>query len=214
VEGVADVVEVTTSSSSTCALRSDGTVLCWGGNFAGVLGNGTRASNPEPTAVVGLHDAVALYGGPDAVCVRRRATPGSATPVACWGQVRDPTPALDPPVDLLLPLTFTALGTVRQIYLNQQSVCIRGDLPGEPAGMYCWGYNVSGQLGNGTNDNAWTPTRVLGLDEGRDLRLGAAVGCAVDGRGAVYCWGYNERGTLGDGTTIASLRPVRVTRPR
>lgn len=213
VHGVEDAVEVTLGGVSACALRADGSVVCWGGNFSGELGNGTMISNPEPTIGPGASDAHRVSGGPSAVCVLNGSMSPDAT-LTCWGELRDPTPALDPPANLLSPTRFTTFRAVRQISMNENSVCVRGDLPGEPVGMYCWGYNASGQLGNGTTTSAWTPIRVLGLEGGRDLALGAETACAVDDAGAVYCWGRNERGTLGNGATLDALQPMGVNRPR
>ena len=60
--GVDDAVEVVAGGSHSCARRSDGTVVCWGYNYLGALGNGsttpTRATSPQE--VVELSDAVAL----------------------------------------------------------------------------------------------------------------------------------------------------------
>ena len=50
-----NVVKISAGGGSmTCALRRDGSVWCWGGNFRGQLGNGTYMSSAIPTEVVSL----------------------------------------------------------------------------------------------------------------------------------------------------------------
>ena len=57
VAGVSDAVAVSVSKGSdnitahVCALRADGSALCWGGNEAGQLGDGTNQSQLMPTPV-------------------------------------------------------------------------------------------------------------------------------------------------------------------
>jgi len=75
---------------------------------------------------------------------------------------------------------------------------------------YCWGYNQSGQLGDGTTTRRLTPTAVAGGLRFRQLTAGRWTTCGLsypDNRG--YCWGNN--GALGDGTTMARLTPRRVS---
>src|SRR5690606_32237975 len=47
----------------SCAVRSGGSVACWGYNGHGQLGDGTRSDRLEPTAVQGLRGAVSVAVG-------------------------------------------------------------------------------------------------------------------------------------------------------
>jgi hypothetical protein len=60
VDGLSDVVEVSTSLASACALHRDGGVSCWGNNPSGEVGDGTTAPRHRPSRVSGISDAVAL----------------------------------------------------------------------------------------------------------------------------------------------------------
>src|SRR6202790_1028750 len=77
----------------------------------------------------------------------------------------------------------------------------------------CWGENASGQLGNGTTTNAYTPVAVSGLRGATAVAGGtfAFHSCALLSGGTVECWGDNQYGRLGNGTTTGSTTPVAVS---
>lgn len=66
---------------TTCARTTDGAAQCWGSNYFGALGNGTRSDtgSPVPVTIPGL-DVAALSAGGSHACGLR---PNGA--LLCWG---------------------------------------------------------------------------------------------------------------------------------
>ncbi len=73
-------------------------------------------------------------------------------------------------------------------------------------GVYGWGNNLGGELGDGTTIDRHTPVQVLGLSSGvTAIAAGGGNGLAVK-NGGVFAWGYDT----GDGTTMIRTTPVAV----
>ncbi len=80
----------------------------------------------------------------------------------------------------------------------------------EDGKIACWGYNLYGQLGNGTDDSTSSPRDVSGISSALAVGAGVINTCAVD-NGNAKCWGNNGFGQLGNNTSGAgTLVPVAV----
>jgi alpha-tubulin suppressor-like RCC1 family protein len=76
--------------------------------------------------------------------------------------------------------------------------------------LWAWGFNGSGQLGDGTTTNRLVPVRVGTDNHWASASSGNGHTAAVKTDGTLWAWGNNADGQLGDGTTTIRLTPVRV----
>jgi alpha-tubulin suppressor-like RCC1 family protein len=189
----------------TCALVSGGGAKCWGNNYEGELGDGTKDQHSTPVDVVGLASGVTaiVVGGYHTCAIY------SSGGAKCWGhnfygQLGDGTTT-----DRSTPVDVVELASgVTAITAGRFHTC--GLLSG--GGVKCWGDNSSGQLGDGTTNQSSAPVDVSGLTNGViAIAAGYWNTCALITGGGGKCWGYNEGGQLGDGTTTQSSTPVDVT---
>jgi alpha-tubulin suppressor-like RCC1 family protein len=187
----------------TCALLSGGVVKCWGSNYNGQLGDGTKAERHSAVAVLGLPTGVRTLAAGGAHTCALLAGAG----VECWGdneygQLGDGTVTLSEAPRAVSGLASGALA----IAAGAAHTCavVSG------GGVKCWGNNQYEQLGDGTTTNRDAPVEVSGLAGGVQAVTGGALHtCALVG-GAVECWGNNLAGQLGDGTTTSRSTPVTV----
>ncbi|MCL4188796.1 MAG: hypothetical protein KJZ85_14410 [Rhodobacteraceae bacterium] len=190
----------------SCALTATGGIRCWGDNFYGQLGDGSRSRRLAPVAVRRLGaDVQAVTAGDYHSCAITG--PGG---VRCWGRNRDGQLGDGSTEDRLQPVAVLGLDAdVRAIAAGGAHVCAL-DAGGA---VFCWGDNASGQLGDGGTDDSPVPVAVAGLPgPAIAIAAGSAHSCALSDAGGIWCWGANADGQLGDGTTRQRLAPVFVRR--
>jgi alpha-tubulin suppressor-like RCC1 family protein len=76
--------------------------------------------------------------------------------------------------------------------------------------VWAWGYNSSGQLGDGSTTERRTPVQVTGLSNIVAVAAGQYHTLALGSDGTVWSWGYNSNGQLGTGTTTGRSTPGTV----
>lgn len=200
--------QISAGSGHVCALLEDREVRCWGNNTLGQLGDESRITANLPRKSILLNtiwpyiDAVAA--GSNHTCVLL--TNGA---VACWGEN-----------------AFGTLGggdnseSLNLVLVNgmpEASTAIRGGdrytcVITVSGGVYCWGKNEYGQIGDGTQIDRFAPVAVQGLASGvQQLSTATDHTCALlEADGSIQCWGENGVGQLGTGTTERSLVPTAV----
>ncbi|MBX3275754.1 MAG: hypothetical protein KF729_36170 [Sandaracinaceae bacterium] len=100
---------------------------------------------------------------------------------------------------------------VRQISVGSIHTCALV----EPGGVFCWGADNRGQLGDGFTDGTFAQNRaepqpVVTLSDVVSIHAGWGATCALDAAGAARCWGHNTQARFGDGTG-SSTTPTPVS---
>ncbi|MFY1584478.1 RCC1 domain-containing protein [Micromonospora sp. WMMD734] len=224
------VTAIGAGESHSLALRSDGTVVAWGGNQSGQLGDGTTVDRTTPVRVCAVGQgapctsfltgviAIATGSNHNLALLRDR------TVVAWgenWGDLGDgthnnhPTPVRVCAVRQVAPCTRFLTG-VRSIAAGaSHSLAVLDD-----TSAVAWGYNSFGELGDGTIYTRLTPVRVCAVGQVapctkflsgvRSIAGGWVHTVAVADNALALAWGWNQLGQLGDGTTVLRATPVRV----
>jgi alpha-tubulin suppressor-like RCC1 family protein len=185
-----------------CAVLVRGAVQCWGQNDSGQLGNGTMTNSSRPVRVTGIGSATAVAAGNSHSCALL-----ASGVVKCWGynvygNLGDGTNARWSTI----PVKVSGIGSATALALNWAHSCA---LLASGA-VQCWGYNVKGQLGNGTTTNSNVPVAVKGISNATAVATGAFFSCALLASGEVQCWGSSGLGQLGNGSFADSSVPVSV----
>lgn len=205
-----------------CAVRSDGSVWCWAnqesGNAQGLLGTGTGMPSVNPYYAyqvqvapgklpppVYLSDVRAFHSGATGAGGGTMCAVTHAGAIYCWGPMtlngdlaqtgKDEPYARQVKLDsdtFVSGAVELAVGYRHACYTNAQ---------GE---VYCWGKNIAGPLGDGSENDSRYPVRAGTLSGVSKLVAGPDYTCALGGSaadaGRVYCWGSATFGTLGIGT--------------
>jgi hypothetical protein len=187
------VQAVSAGNQHACALTTGGGVKCWGDNADGQLGDGTTGDSHVPVDVVGLGSGVAaVSAASNHSCAL---TTGGG--VKCWGrnhrgQLGDATNTDSPvPVDVSGLGSGVAAIEAGGIFGHTCALTSSG-------GAKCWGANLFGQLGDGTNDDSSVPVDVSGLSSGVAALATNPVYslvCALTTAGGVKCWGSASGGS-------------------
>ena len=191
---------LSTNESHTCAvLAEDGSVVCWGRNNKGQLGNNSLEDSSVPVQVSGLAGrAISVATGLSHSCALLET--GAAR---CWGRGDLGTLGNGVFADSRVPVPV-ALSGISTLTAGGPSTCAITTA----GAAFCWGAGSSGRLGNGGTANSAVPVQPTGLSSGvTSISAGANHLCAVH-QGAAKCWGYGAGYALGNGSTADSRTPV------
>ena len=200
--------QVAVGLTAAYALLEDGTVIAWGDNHEGQLGNGAMGANAElgiypkssvtPVKVTGLADIIQIEAGGRHVIALRK--DGS---VWAWGErengaIGDGRSTGLRVVNARGPVRVPGLEGITEIAAGRMhNLALRRD-----GHVMSWGSNAEGELGVGTRNTGWTPAEVTGLDR----VIGVAAGGAARGSsgvvrddGTVWMWGSNVETMMGNG---------------
>lgn len=214
----APATQVATGSNHTCALLTDGTVVCFGNNFYGQLGtttnNNTLNPNPTPASVplgapatqiaTGSYHTCALLADGMVKCFghNHRGQLGIATNSGTG----NPNPA---------PTVVVLGGSATQIVAKENHTCVLL----VDGSVKCFGDNYYGQLGTATNNYSSNPNPTpafvpLGASA-LQISTGGYHSCALLAAGSLKCFGVNDSGQLGTTTNNGNgtANPTPTTAP-
>jgi alpha-tubulin suppressor-like RCC1 family protein len=202
------VAAIAAGHSDSCALKTDGSLWCWGLNYTGQLGDGTTETRTKPVSVFGMSSGVTgvSLGNAHGCAVKRDGS------VWCWGlnttgQLGDGSvETTAAPVRAKVPVR------VKAVSAGTHTCALADD-----GTVWCWGRDVQGSLGyaaaacDAAVCSSSTPAPVSGLpSDVIAVTAGYLSTCALDRDGTAWCWGSNHAGQLGDGKRTSRSIPKRV----
>lgn len=198
VRGIDSAKAVAVGMAHACSVLSDGSIMCWGNNSRGQLGNGLTTDSAVPVAVTGISNAKAVMAGFYHSCALL--LDGS---IQCWGNnefgqlgsvsaAYSPTPVTVKEISDAIAITSGGCAHTCALFSNGT--------------MKCWGNNKYAQLGTGNSDVYSKPVTVIHISKAIAAAAGVGHTCAVLSDGSVKCWGQG----LGVPTAWDSIVPLPV----
>lgn len=197
---------VSAGAAQTCALVNGG-AQCWGNAAYGQLGNQSTSYSQQNIPVKAINYSNGIQNisvGLNHSCILANGG------LQCWGsndygQLGTGTTSTSPTAlpTAVLNSSNSPMKGVQAVSVGLYHTCalVNGL-------VYCFGRNIYGQLGNGTNTDSAYPVQVEnGADEPltgvQAITSGDNHSCAITA-GAAYCWGSNSRGQLGISSNVDS----------
>lgn len=210
VPGLANVIQVSGGGYHSAALRSDGTVMSWGFNFDGEMGNGTTTTSgcaciPSPV-VSSITNVIQV----DAGLFHTLALKADGT-VWAWGfnqagQLGDGTQT-DSSLPTQVGVGVTGFENFIAVSAGEvHSMALKAD-----GTVWVWGNNGNAQVGNGVaGGNQLVPVQNTTLTDVTQISAGAFHNIIRKTDGTVWVWGYNFEGQVGNGTNTPDNQLVPV----
>ncbi|MDH3974712.1 MAG: hypothetical protein OEV42_10585 [Deltaproteobacteria bacterium] len=186
----------------TALISADGILRTWGRNQYGQLGDGGTSNKnlPEP---IGSNAWQSIAAGD-----YHTLAIDSSGNLYAWGYNAFGQLGINSTTDQLEPALVESIhDTWKDVAAGSyHSVALKSD-----GTVWTWGYNYSGQIGNGTRFTPRLQPVQVGI--GYTWKAVAAGGnhtIAIRNDDTLWTWGNNLHGALGDGTFILRLTPVQV----
>ena len=212
-----DWASVTLGDHHGCAIKTDGSLWCWGSNASGQLGFNSNL-NLETTGFVPTQEDSAstwleVKAGAQHTCAIR-----DTGELFCWGNNELGQLGLGDFTNRFSP-TLVHEGPFKDLAPLKDGTCaVHGD-DLDSDGIYCWGQNEAGQLATGDFVPYNVPVLVDGFSLWRELHAASSesVISALRADGTIWSWGLPQsfrggHGVFWDPSPQAPAFPVlRVT---
>jgi alpha-tubulin suppressor-like RCC1 family protein/ankyrin repeat protein len=207
---------ISTKYRHSLAVRTDGTMLAWGENVFGQLGNGTTANTNHATSVVDANGSLVTDIAKVMVGQYHSLALTTSGRLLSWGKNSSgelgdgtradkiaPVNVIDSSGNILSGITSVAVGNNHTIALTIDGT------------VYGWGNNYYGQLGDGTSTNVITPKLLRDANSSiitdvRSIHAGYRYSIIIKTDGTILMFGHNSSGQLGDGTQTDQHLPVQI----
>ena len=189
------IKELIEYSSSIYTILEDGSLYAWGYNYNGQLGVGDEVNRNIPAKVDLPGKIKELIADSDSVYAMLE--DGS---LYAWGDNYNGQLGVGDEMDRNTPTKVNLPSKIKELMLLDIGY---GSLYAilEDGSLYEWGYNFSGELGVGSeNEYVNTPTKVNLPGTIKELITGAFSFYAILEDGTLYAWGVNYNGHLGIGS--------------
>ena len=179
------VTAVAAGDEYSLALLSDGTVMAWGDDEHGQLGDGKTANSDVPVAVKGVTGATAVSAGGE----HSLALLGNGTVIAWgdddYGQLGDSAVTNEEEAFSDAPVAVLGVSSVKAVAAGgEHSLALLGD-----GTVMAWGEDEYGQLGDGGIAlYEETPVPVSGLSGVAAISAGGEHSMALLDGGSVVAW--------------------------
>lgn len=193
-----------------CAIKTNGTLWCWGNNEDGQLGLGDTVNRNVPTQVGS--DTTWRSGGAGYTSTCAINQIAGVNTLWCWGANGSG----------ILGNGTTGGPSLTPVQVGSES-WLNVSLGGNHAcgvqtngTLWCWGSNEDGQLGINSLTSSYQPTQVPGNWSTVDVSGDGpgSYSCALKSDQTLWCWGRGGNGegenTLGLGVTVQTSQPQQV----
>lgn len=208
----------------TCGIETDGSLWCWGDNTFGQLGIGSSGGpQASPSPVDPQHQWLLVSAGGEHTCAvmdsHGRESFSSPFPFGslwCWGDNVDGELGVGNFNDSASPDQVGSAGdwlTVSAGGFHTCGIHRPRSAPGRAVGsgvLDCWGYDLHGQLGLGTQTTETSPYQV-GSARWDTVTAGNLHTCGTQAKSdTIWCWGWGRFGQLGVGDVKDRHSPTPV----
>lgn len=184
-----------------CSLPGDGSLVCWGRDQYGQLGDGKVGPDvAAPQPVLGGKKWQAMSAGGASTCGIK-----NSGKLFCWG-VNHRGQLGNGSTKVSARPVVVAKGTkwksINASWFNTCGITSQ-------AKLYCWGDNATGQLGKSGTKQSSKPVKLPG-GKWATVSVGSRFVCGTKTDGSLWCWGGNLFGQLGLGSYAGKTKPTRV----